>query len=194
MNSHSGHLSSLSPSRPPFAFSPMRIDPGSDAQRDQDQLHHQVWLSYHYRRWRIGCVINLGLSLNLSLILCHAFNISYVWPLAIAKFPCFDPNSCGFFMVNIIFWKMPGLVCYDFIIFAYDTFLSLTKRTVCMPTSKVPWKSLFVPARNDHLALRSFVTIWTIWIIWNYLNHFESTRFTETRKFLRTSPFLTDLF
>ena len=47
-------------------------------------------------------MINLGLSLNLSLILCHVFNISYVWPLAIAKFPCFDPNSCGLFMFNIL--------------------------------------------------------------------------------------------
>ena len=44
MNSHPGLLSSLPASRPSFAFSPMRIDPVSDEQRDQDQLHHQVWL------------------------------------------------------------------------------------------------------------------------------------------------------
>ena len=44
MNSHTGLLSSLPASRPSFAFSPMRIDPVSNEQRDQDQLHHQVWL------------------------------------------------------------------------------------------------------------------------------------------------------
>ena len=44
MNSHPGLLSSLPASRPSFAFSPMRIDPVSEEQRDQDQLHHQVWL------------------------------------------------------------------------------------------------------------------------------------------------------
>ena len=48
MNSHPGLLSSLPASRPSFAFSPMRIDPVSEEQRDQDQLHHQVRPLYMY--------------------------------------------------------------------------------------------------------------------------------------------------